>query len=669
MKGVSQFTVFIFLLIAITIGIEFSIIKSTSTVDGLSTGKALPITGEAIKIEEDYSKRFTSTYEATFTFKDFPEGEYRVRLQYRQKGTDKWDSMAVMWDLEALPREGNTIKLRFSPAGIIDKSGVYEFRLIGAPDSPSSDNHDRESTVFEIEFDFREECGSSCYGRNCEKYEACNTVFDEFFTGELMSSSCTLSSRCGATCNEWVEKYRNHPDIKFSIKDKPCSEFQNCVEVEKDDSGADIACEGNLCAGDCTEGPEILEASINPPEGTFGTVFTIQAKVQSVYSLSYVRAEITFREETPRHGSTTIMQVALYDDGEHGDVARGDGIFGEVWDTSYLLPINFDVKYEEDIEIKATDVNKKEVSTKIPFPVKLEFIDGLCKEVIEGHNDENSNRVNVVFVGIGYNDVDKFRKVMLDSIDFDGSKGGIFSQEPFKSNKEEFNFWYVTKLKEDKMSCGSIKSNDWQLCMDPVKKLASFCAVSNKYKIGLFNSDFRSSAPLETSLVSATDKDTPRVVTHEFGHAFGLLDDEYIEGNVIFEESSFVGKNVFLGTSDRCLERAGWKNFMGNGCGEDGTIDCISDYNPSSEEIKCTKKGKACHIEIGCFEGVRGYDKDGFRPTYNSIMRDHETAVKDNTPRAFGLVNERIICDRIEKGTGSAGGICNSIPKIVFSFR
>jgi len=660
MKGVSLFTMFILLLTIFTIGIEFAIIKSTSMVDASNTGKPLSITGEAVRIEGDYSKRFTSTYEASFTFKDFPEGEYKVRLQYREKGTGGWNDIAVIWNLEALTREGNTIKLRFSPSGFIDKSGVYEFRLIGAANNPNSDNYDRKSTVFEIEFDFREECGSSCYGRNCGVHEACVVGFGDEI-GEEISGSCKLSTKCGATCNEWVKKYEKQETIKFSIKDKPCSEFPDCAEVEKDDFGDDVSCGGkHLCAGKCTEGPEILETSINPPEGAAGTVFTIRAKVKSTYDLSRVEFEVKSREETPRITRHQITVSYLYDDGEHDDVARGDGIFGAVWDTSYLLQINLDVKYEDTIKITAIDVNDNKASAKIPFPVKLEFRDDLCKEVIENHNDKNSNRVNVVFVGIGYKDEDKFRKVMLDSIDFGGNKGGVLSQEPFKSNKEKFNFWYVSDIKKDKMNCKSIKS---ELCTDPVSKLASVCAMSNKYKIGLFNSGFRSFANYEAPIVSATDKNVASIVTHEFGHAFGLLDDEYVEANVVFEDSFFVGQNVFIGTSDRCLERTGWKNFMGNGCGKDGTIDCISDYNPSSKKVKCNEKSKACHVEIGCFEGAKGYDKNGFRPTYNSIMRNHEAAVKDNTPRAFGLVNERIICNQIEKFTGSAGGICNSIPK------
>ncbi|MBS3132649.1 hypothetical protein J4470_00775, partial [Candidatus Woesearchaeota archaeon] len=98
----------------------------------------------------------------------------------------------------------------------------------------------------------------------------------------------------------------------------------------------------------------------------------------------------------------------------------------------------------------------------------------------------------------------------------------------------------------------------------------------------------------------------------------------------------------------------------GNGCSEEGVIDCISDYDPSSKKVMCKGGDKGCHIETACFEGSFGYSKNSFRPAFNTVMRNHHAAISDNTPRAFGEFNERLICERIEEVTGSAGGICAS---------
>ncbi len=227
---------------------------STPTTETGDTKPSTTTSGqsEVIKIKGDYSKRFSSTYEASFTFKDFPEGQYEVRLQYRKKGVSEWNNISVAWSLGALPKEGRTIKVRIVPSLYIKESGVYEFRLIGASNNPSPANYDNVSEVFEIEFQFLEECGKTCYGRDCGDNEACSVEFGE--DGSVKKSSCILSSKCGSTCDAWVQKYEKH-ETKFSKRDKPCSEFPNCAEVKKDDYGDEIKCENGkyLCYGSCGE--------------------------------------------------------------------------------------------------------------------------------------------------------------------------------------------------------------------------------------------------------------------------------------------------------------------------------------------------------------------------------------------------------------------------------
>lgn len=72
-----------------------------------------------------------------------------------------------------------------------------------------------------------------------------------------------------------------------------------------------------------------------------------------------------------------------------------------------------------------------------PIPTQLE-----CKELLPGQNKEGDHRIDIVFVGWGYNESFMVpfiaKKTLLDD------KTGLFVTEPFKSNRNAFNFWYVS---------------------------------------------------------------------------------------------------------------------------------------------------------------------------------------------------------------------------------
>jgi len=256
--------------------------------------------------------------------------------------------------------------------------------------------------------------------------------------------------------------------------------------------------------------------------------------------------------------------------------------------------------------------------------------------------------------------------IVTSSIDFDGNEGGIFSQEPFKSNKDRFNLWYVDVREPYSRDCFENANNGE--CNSLAAITAAHCILTNKYTTAIFDTSFRSFAQIfsSTSIVSNDANaagPVPHVVSHEFGHTFGRVWDEYEEIGNTYSGSQSFDRNIYLGTSNGCLSQSQWKNFEGNGCGQDGTIDCIENYDPSAKSVSCNTGNNICYTEIGCFEGARQYSEGGFRSTYNTVMRYAGLAINSNSPRAFGQVNERFICDEIEAVTGSVGGICNSIPR------
>jgi len=222
-----------------------------------------------------------------------------------------------------------------------------------------------------------------------------------------------------------------------------------------------------------------------------------------------------------------------------------------------------------------------------------------CLELINNGNSED--KVDVVFVGDGYFDLEELKKDSFDIVDYDNfpNLAGLMSVEPFKSNKEKFNFWMV--LGEDK-----IPENDYG---DPSFKeslqLASQCTQGD-YPVILSKKSFRSYAySTHSAYLSFGAYSNPigrgRLFLHEFGHAFGDLRDEYTEEG---KPNRFSEPNC---APDVETAIQWWGDISG------------TDY----------------------FQGC-SYVESNIRPTFNSIMRNHHN-LKDD----YGAVNKKALLNKL----------------------
>lgn len=312
-----------------------------------------------------------------------------------------------------------------------------------------------------------------------------------------------------------------------------------------------------------------------------------------------------------------------------------------------------------------------------------------CAEAIPGHNNIEENRINIIFVGINYLPVDynKFRSYVKGAIDNDHESWfGILSLEPFKSNENKFNFWYVSEIgKVNYLQTYRDKENNeinrlTDKCYDKTKD-------KNKEVVVLINRDFGSYAidwddPPGTYTISGTggraviSAPTPYydpnslTLIHEFGHSFGGLFDEYAflltnsnRGGIYIPGKSLpVVKNCFYSTKTNCdtsncystidsikdcENNAPWKDLIGNGCGKDGIVDC-SKSNPNYIlEVSCQN--------LGC-DYINTY-----RATFNSLINSLSFDSNIDHTRFFGPYNERTICIKIKAKTASVEGICNKL--------
>ncbi len=242
-----------------------------------------------------------------------------------------------------------------------------------------------------------------------------------------------------------------------------------------------------------------------------------------------------------------------------------------------------------------------------------------------------------------------FSKYLIKDAVFDGKASSLLSVEPFKSNSDKFNFWYV-KDTIPYLPCKSQENGGMFSCYENIERgraLATNCVLPNKYITYAIASYFRSSAGNEIFLSAYPSRsESPylngfdaRTFIHEFGHQFGNLGDEYIErqGSQWKEGEPSYRANCFSPvplTKDACLTQTMWKDLIGNGCGKSGVIDC-----DSQDELYSA--------EVGCFESCSYTEFGIYRPTFNSIMRNHHA-----NPFTFGPWNEKLIKYEMDKFSG-----------------
>lgn len=202
------------------------------------------------------------------------------------------------------------------------------------------------------------------------------------------------------------------------------------------------------------------------------------------------------------------------------------------------------------------------------------------------------------------------------------------------------------------------------------------------------------------------------VFSHEFGHQISNLSEEYTSDKV-YDVPSYFGKykqilgvsndfgvqqtyySPYVNPAEDCLREYGgegsyycvpnqqvvndcktnapWKNLLGNGCGQDGVIDCDESDPDYGLEITCDNMGagsvpfstvlKPTKVSImGSVNNFSALWSDQLlfdeSCTLNGKITACDTSI-NSVSRLYGLVNEAQICKFINIFTGSTAGVCN----------
>jgi hypothetical protein len=233
-----------------------------------------------------------------------------------------------------------------------------------------------------------------------------------------------------------------------------------------------------------------------------------------------------------------------------------------------------------------------------------------------------SKKIDIVFIAEGYqaNEMEKFQKDAKRFIDY------FFKVTPFKENKDKFNFWAVESVSEE--SGTDIPGrNIWKstvlnthfytfgseryLTTQDLKQLRDIAAAVPYDQIYIMvNTDIYGGGGFYNyyNLCAADNRYSEEVFTHEFGHAFADLADEYEYGYDKADQLYDMKSEIYSPNITNLVEfNKKWKKL-------------IDPKTPIPTPATAEYKDK-----IGAFEGAGYVSKKVYRPMMDCKMRSNST--------------------------------------------
>lgn len=345
-------------------------------------------------------------------------------------------------------------------------------------------------------------------------------------------------------------------------------------------------------------------------------------------------------------------------------------------------------------------------ATQTPVPTQVNIATAPtpypgCVQMDAAENNLSEPRINLVFVGVNYASRNDFAEAVKLATDAHAEKDGLFSVEPFLSNRNKFNILYTTAIVSlpEEQSVVPVNTETY----NTLKNSVSVCDYQNRFGFVLVNTsknlratnvgEVRGSANIfaypEHGSISTFQyppqstnalRGAQRLLVHEGGgHNIGNLIDEYVTptwlANPTTLGAEFKSQCYTVAPSSlscqlnygnytcnfatnptaesTCALDAPWRDLIGNGCGQDGVIDCTDRDQDYRKEVRCwTNK-----CSVNSFGSVSGDNIMSVSSGGGGIIMADEFTRKP----FFGAQDERLICRRIKDMTGSIGGICNSL--------
>lgn len=261
-----------------------------------------------------------------------------------------------------------------------------------------------------------------------------------------------------------------------------------------------------------------------------------------------------------------------------------------------------------------------------------------CKVTKIVDSGDPSVNVDIAFIAEGYkkDEMDKFREDVKRISEY------LFSTTPFDLYKNKFNIWAVESVSEDSGPdvpgegiYNNTIGNSSYFTFDTPRYLTTYDVKSTRDIAAnvpydqiylLINSPRYGGGGIFNHYTACTSDHelTPEVLTHEFGHGFAGLADEYYSGSVAYEDFY-------------PLDREPWEP----------NLTTLKDFDSKWKDMieknipVPTPPDSVYFDEVGVFEGGGYAAKGVYRPFYNCRM-------KSNIAQGFCPVCQRAIKRMIE---------------------
>jgi hypothetical protein len=384
--------------------------------------------------------------------------------------------------------------------------------------------------------------------------------------------------------------------------------------------------------------------------------------------------------------STIDNQVTLTYDGNppfyiniRNDQNIGD-FGGYLWAKTNLKSFTYDMSYA--INPSKTfyyGVKDSEWSEISDFSIG-ESLNQECVSLL--NNGLPSSKIDLILIPDAYLTIQEMNDFVLTTKEYLGLIGneGLFNIEPFKSNKDKFNIYYINKT----VSLGGCYHQSNTCDYNQIEELKEICPSIDEV-IVIFNNDHYDTQYTHKAFANTCNHFAtaighsningfifnPNQLAHEFGHSFGCLKDlyftqryDYINPNwpnidvfgcpkwcdgetlipepnnkgctdfqteSLCETADFYPKCEWFPTLNKCLPLP-----ISGACSiyyDEST--CIDAYNDLSN-FKCKwyplpdgycgieggifNVNLNCNEDYGCYQGAEGLDGYGPEPTRDTIM-------------------------------------------------
>lgn len=296
----------------------------------------------------------------------------------------------------------------------------------------------------------------------------------------------------------------------------------------------------------------------------------------------------------------------------------------QAWYNSMSVPfpknkVTIDITARNKADMKFYSIMKHEVDPSSIFIDRSSLVENKVAKIRD--NGESSDKLDLVFIAEGYTKAEQ-KKFFKDAERFTEA---LFACPPFDSCRDRFNVWAVGTVSEESGTSSSgtgvykntaLNTGYYTFGLDRYLTTSDMKAIKDAVwnvpcdaVFLLINTDTYGGGGIYNSYACGTADNarTPDVFTHEFGHSFAGLGDEYFESTVAYDENYYNLKLELWEPNITTLvdfDRK-WKDLLPEG---------TPVPTPLNDETK---------DKIGVFEGG-GYLSEGiYRPVDHCMMRDY----------------------------------------------